>query len=329
MTILSISGGSLDAKFNAALTTLKKTYAKLGFGMYANTLLDEIAIVDAGGQGAKTQLGMLIDSTGYRLVPLTSSTKYTENPPKIIAECGYARMDLWGIQWAKLADDLSKQMLLSSMPNMAGKPVMAPVLEVLKLLQSNPTCLYDDLPFFHASHLSDPYDSGGPTFPNLITEPLTTAGWNAFLNKVIQRKDPGSKAATKRLYLPNRGLNGSNMRIWVGSTSVFTALDKIFDPRSLFETATGMETRKTYAQCTMQLVPEMSMDASYENYVYVLLNNTPNRGVFARIPHAPTIDETREGGDVEVDCKVRNVNAYQTWGATLADPGSLYKWQFS
>lgn len=158
MTILSISGGSLDARFNAALTTLKKTYAKLGFGMYTNTLLDEIAIVDAGGQGAKTQLGMLIDSTGYRLVPLTNETKYTENPPKIIAECGYARMDLWGIQWAKLADDLSKQMLLASMPLMAGKPAMAPVLEVLKMLLANPTCLYDNLAFFHASHLSDPYD---------------------------------------------------------------------------------------------------------------------------------------------------------------------------
>lgn len=325
MTLLSVSGGALDASFNSHLTTIKRFY-KSGFEMFNQTLLDEIAIVDLGAKEALAQLGLLIDASGYKLVSLTAKTEYSQNPPKIISECGYERMDLWGITWADYADDRSKQLIIDSMPEMAGKPVIAPLLEVLSMLVDNPECLYDGLPFFDENHLIDPHDATGDTAPNIITEPLSTAGWNSFLQEVIQRKAPGSKDSKRRRYLPNRNLNGSNLRIWCPTTSIFSELDKIFDPRSLYATATATETRKTYAQATVQMVPEMMMDDDAENYVYVLVNNTPNRGVFARVPHAPEIRETTKGSDVEVDQVVRNVNAKQTFGKTTSFPFALYKW---
>jgi hypothetical protein len=328
MTVLSVSGSALDASFNNHLTTLKRFY-KSGFEMFANTLLDEISILDLGAQEALAQLGLLIDASGYQLVSLTAKTQYSQNPPKIISECGYERMDLWGITWADYADDRTKNLVLQSMPEMAGKPVIAPVLEVLSMLVDNPVCLYDGLEFFHEGHLIDPHNASGDTAPNLITEPLTTEGWNTVLQTIIQRKAPGSKDSKRRLYLPNRNLNGSNLRIWTGHTGVFTELSKIFDPRSQWATATATETRVIYTQATIQLVPEMMMDEDADNYVYILVNNTPNRGVFARIPHPPKIRETKENSDVEVDQVVRNVNAKQTFGKTTSFPFSLYKWQFS
>lgn len=329
MTILSVSGAGLDASFNTHLTTLKRLY-KHGFEMFSNTLLDEIAIVDLGAQEAKAQLGLLIDGSGYNMVSLTAKTNYSSNPPKIIAECGYDRMDLWGIEWAEYADDRSKQLILQSMPEMAGKPVMAPLLEVLSMLVDNPTCLYDDLPLFDENHLIDPHDTSATpqVSSNLITEPLTSEGWNNVLQQIIQRKAPGSKESKRRLYLPNRNLNGSNLRIWCGTTGLFTELSKIFDPRSLYAngTANASETRVVYTQATLQMVPEMMMDDDAEAYVYILVNNTPNRGVFARIPHAPEIRETAPGSDVAVDQTVRNINAKQTFGKTTCFPFALYKW---
>jgi len=329
MPILSVGSGSLDSRFNAALTKLRAIY-KHGYKLYQGTKLDEIAMVDMTSREALLQLALLIDGSGYSIRPLKADTVYGENPPKIMSQCGYSRMDLWAIQWGLLEDDLTRMMTIQSMPEMAGKPVQAPLLEILKMLKANPVCLYDDLAFFHASHKVDPYGDPANVAPNLITQPLTSAGWNNFLQQVISRPDPGSDASKDRLYMPNRDLNGSNLTIWCGTTSIFSALDKIFDPRSLWEGSNATESRKVYAQASVQLVPEMGIDSSnYTNYCYVLVNNTPNRGVMARIPHAAKIDETRDGSDVEVNNKVKHVNAYQTWGCTTGFPFALYKWLFS
>lgn len=330
MPIISVSGGPLDSRFNAALTRLKATY-KHGFKLFRKTMLDELAILDVGDSSVpKTQLGLLIEGSTYEIVSLTADTNYSENPPKIISECEYARMNLFGIQWSKLVDDRTRAMIVESMPSLAGKPVQAPLLEILKMLATNPTCLYDNLAFFHASHLVDPWRSKSGTAPNLITAALDTDGWNTFLDAVISRPDPGSDIANKKLFMPNRDLSGDNLVIYCSTPANFSALRNIFDPKSFFSTvAGGSETRKAYTQATVQLCPEMRVDAAHANYVYVAVNNTPNRGVYARIPHAPKIDETKDGSDVEVNNKVKHVNGFQTWGCTTCFPFALYKWKFS
>jgi len=329
--IIQYSGGTLDSRFNSAVTRLRDKWAEHGFKMYENTLLDEIAMVDMSSRKAIEQIGMLIDGSRYEITGLTSEAHYSENPPKVIAECPYKRMDLFGIEWGKLQDDLSREVAIRSIPDLAGKPVQAPLLEILSLLNSNPACLYDGKTFFNTQHLIDPLsaDVTDNQASNLITQALSSTGWNTVLQTIMQRKDPGSDTSNGKNYLPNRSLTGQNLIIWTGYTSHFTDLQKIFDPKNLWAAANGPEYRRVYTQASVQLVPEMAAYSGSDNYVYLLVNNTPNRGVFARIPHSPTIDRSQPGSDVEVDRKVQRVHAYQTFGKTTCFPWALYKWQFS
>lgn len=337
MPITGLSTGNLDSRFNSAVTKLEKAWEKLGFTMFEKTLIDELALVAANDRSALLQWGMLIDGSSYKLVPLNAETKYSENPPRIIAEAGYKRMDLWAIEWSKLADDLSRETIVASMPEMAGKPNAAIVLEAMKLLATGETatCKYDGKAFFHAQHLIDPFkpDTAANRFPNLITQPLTSDGYNAVANTIRQRPDPGSDKASGTLYLPNRSLSGRNMTILCGDDKTASELNKIFDPASIYNPGLNLasETRRTYTQATVQLVPEMAADAAFTgNYCYVLVKTNPTlRPLFVRIPHKPKVDKSQAGSDAEIDRKLTRANGYCTHGQDFGAPHALYKWKFA
>ena len=330
--VKAASGGNLDSQFNAAVTKLRD-WMKQGYKLYSRTLIDEIAILDMASQEAKTQLGLVLDGSSYRVCSLTDDTHYSENPPKLLAECGYSRMDLFGIELAELGDELYKMSVLNSMPQLAGKPVQLPLLEILGMLNDNPVTKYDDLSLFNTAHLVDPY--GTLTASNSLTQPKTSAGWNAVLQAIMTRRDPGSKAATAtaaaKSFMPNRDLTGKNLTIWCGDTGVASDLSKIFDPQSNWATivesavSAASETRKVFAQAAIQYVPEMSLYGTITNYCYILVNNTPNRAVYGRIPHAPRVEPIERIPSKHMS----RVKAFQTWGKTTAWPWALYKWSFS
>lgn len=330
--VKAASGGNLDSQFNAAVTKLTRWMSQ-GYKLYSQTLIDEIALLDMASQQALTQIGLIIDGSSYKICSLTDETIYSENPPKLIAECGYKRMDLFGIEWAELGDELYKMQVLSSLPQLAGKPVQLPLLEVLGMLDSNPVTKYDGLSLFNAAHLVDPYKT--PTASNTLVQPLTSTGWNAVLQAIMTRQDPGSKPGTGgaaiKGFMPNRDLTGKNLVIWTGDTGVASGLAKIFDPQSNWATvvqagvSAASETRRVYAQAAIQYVPEMSLYGTITNYVYILVNNTPNRAVYGRIPHAPRVDPLERIASKHLS----RVKGWQTWGVTTAWPWSLYKWSFS
>lgn len=337
MPITGLSTGNLDQRFNSAVTKLEKTWGRLGFGIFAQTLIDELAMVVAKDQSALLQWGIQVDGSSYKIVPLNHETKYSENPPRIIAEAGYKRMDIWAVEWSKLADNLSRETTLASMPDNAGKPNAAVMLEAMKLLATGESavCKYDGKTFFHAQHLVDPFGKDVATnhFPNLITQPLTSGGYNAVVSEIRKRPDPGSDKSKGILYLPNRGLSGRNMTIYCGDDSVASELGKIFDPASIYNPGLNLasETRRVYTQATLQLLPEMVGDPGYSgNYVYILVKTNPIlRPLFVRIPTAPEVNRSMPGSDSEVDRKLSRANGYCTHGQDFGAPQALYKWKFA
>lgn len=330
----SLSAGSLDREWNAALTQLRNIYA-MGRRLYQNTLLDELAIVDMSSMEPLTQLGLTIDGSNYQIKALGAETDYQDAPPAILSECGYKRVDLFGLEWLELADPLTKQTLIQSMPDLGGKPVQMPLLELLKLLNQNsgdgPIIKWGDgtKTLFNTAHVIDPKGSPSATAGNKIVQPATSAGWDNVLQAIMTRQDPGSKPSKGQVYMPNRDLTGKNLVIYTGHTGVASTLAKIFDPQSNWAVAVGAaaasETRKVFAQASIQYLPEMSMYGTITNYCYIAVNNTPLRAVYARIPHKPKVDPIER---IPSQHKQR-VKGWQTFGITGAYPFALYKWLFS
>lgn len=337
MPIIGVSTGNLDRRFNAEVTKLEKAWGVLKFSMFDRTLIDELAMVATGDKAALLQWAISVEGSSYKIVPLNAQTCYGENPPRVIAEAGYKRLDLWGIEWSLLADDLTRETTIASLPDMSGKPNAAVVLEAMKLLATGESavCKYDNKPLFSTQHLIDPFgkDVAANQFANLITQPLTSAGWNIVANTIRQRPDPGSDKAKGILYLPNRGISGRNLTIMCGDDATAAELQKIFDPASLYNPGTNQasETRRTYTQATVQLVPEMSADAAFSgNYCYVLVKTNPTlRPLFVRIPHEPKVDKSQAGSDAEIDRKLTRANGFMTHGQDFGAPHALYKWKFA
>lgn len=334
MPILQISKGNLNADFNAAVTKIKETFARHGFEVYRDTMIDEIAEIVPNDQSAKLQVGMLIDASGYRIVPLTQGSHYGENPPKIIGECGYEKLELFALEWAEYWDDVTKMRYLQSIPSItSGKVQVIPLLEVLKLFKANPTCLYDGLAFFHTAHKVDPYDTKSGVDPNLIYEPLTSAGWDAVFQKIATRKAPGSRTAQDKYFLPNRMIaEGNKLSIYTGHASIASTLGKIFEPNAFWNPGTNQasETRKVYSKATVQYCPEMALiDADANDYVYVFVKTDTERGALVRVPHGPNVKRTRAESDEDVDRDVTRIAAKQTFGCTLTNPWKVYKWKFT
>lgn len=334
MPTLQLSKGNLNAQFNAAVTQIRDTFHKHGFEIYRDTMVDEIAEIVPNDQSALLQIGMLIDASGYRIVPLTQGSHYSENPPIIIGECGYEKLELFALEWAEYWDNVTKARYLQSIPSItSGKVQIIPLIEILKKFKENPTCLYDKLPFFHTAHKVDPLDTKSGTDPNLIYQPLTSAGWDAVFQKIITRKAPGSRAAQDKYFLPNRSIaDGNQMVIYTGYASIASSLGKIFDPSAFWNPGTNQatETRKVYAKATVQLCPEMAViDADANDYVYIFLKTDAERGAMVRIPHAPQVKRTQANSDEDVDRDVMRIAAKQTFGCTLTNPWKVYKWKFT
>lgn len=328
MTLIVADSG-LGVDFDAAVRKITRTMS-LGFGLYKDTLCDEIATIDTVSKQAIAQLMMLIDGSGYVVKGLSDDTDYSNNPPKIIGECGYKRLDLFGIKWEELADEFTKRTQIASMPQLAGKPRQVVLLEVLKYLNSNPTTLYDNLALFHASHKVDPFDTGPGTHSNLITAAKSSTGWNSVLQAIMTRQDPGSKASTGRNYMPNGALTGKNLSIWTGDTGVYTDLAKIFEPSALWAASTATETRKVFAQAALQYVPEMSAYSSgpggaYMNYVYIIIKDTDDRPLYVRMPDAPRVEPVERIPSKHLS----RTKAWQTFGITTGHPLKIYIWRFS
>jgi hypothetical protein len=334
MPTLQLAKGNLDASFNAAVTSIRDAFHKHGFEIYRDTMVDEIAEIVPNDQSALLQIGMLIDASGYRIVPLTQGSHYSENPPIIIGECGYEKLELFALEWAEYWDNVTKARYLQSIPSItSGKVQIIPLLEILKKLKANPTCLYDKLAFFHTAHKVDPLDTKSGTDPNLIYEPLTSAGWDNVFQKIITRKAPGSRTAQDKYFLPNRSIaDGNQLAIYTGYASIASALGKIFDPSAFWNPGTNQatETRKVYSKATVHLCPEMAViDADANDYVYIFVKTDTERGAMVRIPHAPTVKRTRAESDEDVDRDVTRIAAKQTFGCTLTNPWKIYKWKFT
>lgn len=335
MPILQLARGNLDDKFNATVTKLEKTFHKHGFEVYRDQMIDEIATIVPGDRSALLQVGMLIDGSGYNIVALTEGAHYGENPPRIIGQCGYQKLNLFALKWAEFQDDLSKALYLESIPDIVGgKVTVIPLLEVLKLLKANGICLYDGLPFFHPAHKVDPFDDKSGVHPNLIYQPLTSDGWDAVLQSVITRPAPGSRLADGKAFLPNRGIatDGKKLVLYTGHTSIASRLAKIFDPSAFWNPGTNLatETRRVFANATVQYCPEMAvLDDDADDYIYGVLKNTAQRGVLVRVPDPPMIKRSKDGSDDDVDKDVKKIKAVQTFGACLTDPWRLFKWKFT
>lgn len=327
MSIISVAKSDvLDRRFAKGLKTLRTPLEKLGFQMYKGTALDVLAYMEVGDASVPVkQMGLLIDDSGYRMVPLGATVKYGEVQTSVLTECDYQRMDFWALTWNRLFADSEKQQILDGMPSLAAKPVLLPMLEVLKLLKEGETkaCLYDGKAFFHAQHLINPKgaDVAGNQAPNLVTISLDTAGWNSLLQTIIDKPDPGSKAADDIHFLPNRGLNGDTLELWTSEVSIFAELGKIFDPRWQWNGGTASENRLRFSPATLQFVPEMKAS----DYFYAIVKTAPMKGIYARMPHAPQIDKTTEQSDSSVHNKQMYANAFCTFGKNYAYPFAIYK----
>lgn len=329
MPIVSVpKSGNLDQKFVTLVKQLREPLHKLGFGMYRGTALDTLAYMETGDRStAIVQQGVDIDDSGYRMVALGKEATFDDYKAKVISECGYQRMDFWGKKWNRLMPEAEKRRVLASMSGLAEKPMVMPLLECLELLRQGETktCLYDGKAFFHAAHLVDPTgaDVADNQAPNLLTIDLDTAGWNTLLQTIIDRPDPGSKPSEDKVYLPNRLLNGDTLEIWTSQTEIFTELSKIFDPKSVWanSVANASEYRLRYAQATLQMVPEMRAD----DYFYAIVKTAPMRGIFARMPDAPDIDELKAGTDLWVKQKEMLAHCFATFGCAYYFPFAIYK----
>lgn len=316
----------LDRRFAKGLKSLRTPLDKLGFELYRGTALDVVSYMEVGDASVPVkQLGLIVDASSYRMVSLGAETKYSEPSTNLIAECDYQRMDFWGLTWNRLWAASAKQQVLDGMPELAAKPAVMPMLEILNLLAEgeSKTCLYDRKAFFHAAHLIDPTgaDVAANQAPNLLTIDLDTAGWNSLLQTIINKPNPGSKASEGKRYLPNRGLNGDTLELWTSETAIFTELAKIFNPTQHWATATATEQRLRFAQATLQMVPEMAAT----DYFYAIVKTAPMKGVYARMPHRPTVEMTTERSETSVHRKTLFANAYCTFGRSYYYPFAIYK----
>lgn len=320
----------LDRRFTRGLKELRQPLDKLGFQIYQGTALDMLTYMEVGDASVPVkQIGLIVDDSGFRMVPLGATVKYGEPSTQLISECGYQRMDLWALKWNRLWANSLKAQVVAGMPSLAAKPVLLPMLEALKLLAQGETktCLYDDKAFFHAAHKIDPTgaDVTANQAPNLVTIDLDTDGWNSLLQTIINKPDPGSKPDDQIRFLPNRALNGDTLEIWTSETSIFAELAKIFDPRFVYNGGTASEMRMRFAPATLQMVPEMAAN----DYFYALVKSAPMKPLYARMPHAPQIDKTTEQSDASVDNKELRANAFCTYGNAYYYPFAIYKVKLS
>ena len=340
MPVFARAVGNPAQEFNSHVTGLSRVFAKHGTLMFKDTLSDEIAIIDGVSQTAVQEYGLAIEGSTFRAMALSESLTVSENPPKLIGRVGYKKHQLFGIGWSELDDEFTKMVRVQSMPSLSSKPqtfMLNQILQLLTLGETTP-CLYDGKNFFSATHLLDPFSDLGDVaenqWPNLITQPQTHAGWDAVFQSMTRRPGPGHliNTDTAAAFLPDRGLTGANLSIWCGDAAVISQFRKMWKPGSLYAVANGPETRESYTQATVQYVPEMfSHDtANASNYVYCVIRNEPElRGVYCRVPHAPTITQTGAGSDVEVKTQRREVMAYQTFGRGFGFPFKIVKWKFS
>lgn len=228
MAIIGL-GSQSGSDFNTAYTKLKMAFS-LGLKMYENQPIDEIALIDTVSQDRMLQVGMTIEGSCYTFKGLTDDTDYSNDPGKIVGNIDYKRIDLFAKLWGEQWSPVEKAQVLASMPSLAGKPRKVALNEAVKLLQANPVIDFDSKTLFNTQHIIDPFadDVAANQHANDIVQPFTSAGWNAVLQAIMTRKDPGSKAS--RPFLPNAMLDPSQITIWTGDTGVYSALDKIFDP---------------------------------------------------------------------------------------------------
>lgn len=327
MPIVSVSkSGNLDQAFVTLVKKLREPLKKYGFGLYKGTAIDTVAYMETGDRDrAIVQQGIDIDDSGYHAVALGAEAKFSDYSAKVISECGYKRLDFWGRKWNRLMPTAEKVRVLESMRGNMGKTMVMPLLEVLKLLRVGETtaCKYDGKAFFHTAHLIDPNgnDVADNQAPNLVTISLDTDGWNELLQTIIDRPDPGSKPSEDKLFLPNRQMNGDTLEIWTSQVDIFTELAKIFDPKWQWNGGTASENRLRFAQATLQLVPEMRA----ADYFYAVVKTAPMRGVFARMPDAPEIDELRDGTDSWINTKEMRAHSFCTFGCAYYFPFAIYK----
>jgi len=330
MIVSGSKSGLLDSRFVTLVKQLREPLVRYGFGMYKGTALDTIAMMETGDRETATvQLGMQIDDSGYKKLPIGAKAKFNDYKTKVIAECGYQRLDFWGRSWNRLMPEKEKRIMLESMKGLAGKPAVTPLLEILALLAEGETktCLYDGKAFFHEQHLVDPTgdDVADNQAPNLVEITLDTAGWNELLQTIITKPDPGSKASERKRFLPNRMLNSNTLELWIPTTQIFTELSKIFDPQKIWAATNASENRLRYAAATLQLVPEIGAD----DYFYAIVKSAPMQGVYARMPDAPDIDELKSGTERWVTQKELLAHCFCTFGCTYAFPFAIYKVKIS
>lgn len=342
MPVFARSTGDPGQEFNAAVTAISRVWGKHGAMLFQDTLSDAIAVIDAVSRGATQEYGLAVEGSSFKPMALTEELKTSENPPKLIGRVGYQKHQLFGIGWSELADQFTQEARSKNMPSLAGKPQTFMLNQILALLKTGETntCLYDGKTFFHTDHIIDPFSDLGDVaanqWPNLITQAQTHAGWNSVLGTITTRPAPGHKvdAANKiaAAFLPDRDLNGSNLEIWAGLPEIVAQFRKMWRPQSLYAVANGPETREVYTQATVQYVPEMySHDAAnVSNYVYLVLKNEPDlRGVYCRVPHAPTITQVGPGTETNAKKQAREVFGYQTFGKGFGFPFKTVKWKFS
>lgn len=336
MTLIVAESGA-GSDFAAAVRKLKRGLSA-GYELYRGTQIDELATIDTMSKGAIVQLWGLFDGSGYKVQGLTDQTVYSENAGKIIAECGYHRLDLFAQQWGDLWDDFRKATVLQGMPKLGGKPRQVVLLEALKLLNANPVTKYDDTAFF-GTHNVDPFDTSNGSTTNIITQPLTSDGWNEVLQQIKTRQAPGSKTTGQnagRVFMPNGDLSGEDIVIINGHTKVDSTLRKIFDPHSMWATfpnttSGATETRRVFSAATTQHIAQMSIYGAHPiggaitNYCYILLKNTEDKPLYVRMPHPPQMDEIEHIKGKHLS----RVKAFQTFGIAPANPFSLYIWKFS
>lgn len=342
MTTFARATGNPAQEFNSAVTKLSNLWAKHGVMMFRDTLSDEVAIIDGVSQDATQEYGLVVEGSSFKPMALSESLTVSDNPPKLIGRVSYKKHQLFGIGWSELQDSFSQAAKNQSMPSLASKPQTFTLNQILALLAQGESsaCLYDGKAFFHTQHLIDPFSDLGDVaanqHPNLIVQPQTHAGWDNVLKTITTRPAPGHKidsaAQIAAAFLPDRDLNGSNLTIWCPLPSQVSTFRKMWKPGSLYAVANGPETRESFAQATVQYVPEMySHDtANAENYVYLIIRNEPDlRGVYCRVPHAPTITRTTQSGDAFAKKQTLEVMAYQTFGCGYGFPFKVVKWKFS
>lgn len=323
MAIIGL-GNQSGSDFNTAYTKLKMAFG-LGTALYKDAPIDEVATIDTISQDRLLQVGMAIEGSSYVFKGLTDATDYGENPAKVVGEIGYSRVDLFAQKWGKQWSPVERQQVIDSMPSLAGKPRKLALNEACKLLQSNPTILFDNKTLFNATHIIDPFadDVAANQHSNDIVQPFTSAGWNAVLQRIMTRKDPGSKAS--KPFLPNAMLDPSQITIWTGDTGVYSTLDKIFDPRSIYAGVAASETLKVYANASMRYIAEMSVHDTVNSattFVYVIVRNSVQPAIYMRVPHMPKVEPIEE-----VDAHVSRVKAWQTLGMKAVNPFAIYRWR--